>query len=121
MPKGNLTSSLSIAFSGGPVGIITALLLAPALIDTLGWQWVFWICGATGLAWCAYWQPTVPEQPPALPTATSSAGESALFIACFVSEPQFLIVNSCSSLECISRLLQRSCLWPEVEKVHLWA
>lgn len=75
VPKGNLTSSLSIAFSGGPIGIISALLFAPALIDGLGWHSVFWICGATGLLWCACWQPTVPEQPPALPEATASKGE----------------------------------------------
>lgn len=74
MPKGNLTSSLSIAFSGGPVGIITALLLAPAVIDSLGWPSVFYICGATGLAWAAYWQPTIPEQPPSLPAAVASTG-----------------------------------------------
>lgn len=118
MPKGNLTSSLSIAFSGGPVGIITALLLAPALIDTLGWQWVFWICGATGLAWCAYWQPNVPEQPPALPAAPSSAGESALLTACFgtaVFESEQLPVVGVHQ-----KAAHRSCLWPEVEKVHLW-
>lgn len=74
MPKGNLTSSLSVAFSGGPVGIIAALLLAPVVIDTLGWPSVFYICGATGLAWAAYWQPTIPEQPPRPPLATASAG-----------------------------------------------
>jgi ACS family sodium-dependent inorganic phosphate cotransporter len=76
VPKGNLTSSLSIAFSGGPIGIITALVVAPALIENLGWQWVFWICGATGLAWSAYWQPTIPEQPPKAPVATASADKA---------------------------------------------
>ena len=74
VPKGNLTSSLSVAFSGGPVGIIAALLLAPVVIDTLGWPSVFYICGATGLAWAAYWQPTIPEQPPRAPLAAASAG-----------------------------------------------
>ena len=74
VPKGNLTSSLSVAFSGGPVGIIAALLLAPVVIDTLGWPSVFYICGATGLAWAAYWQPTIPEQPPRQPLAAASAG-----------------------------------------------
>lgn len=73
VPKGNLTSSLSVAFSGGPVGIIAALLLAPVVIDTLGWPSVFYICGATGLAWAAYWQPTIPEQPPCAPLAAASA------------------------------------------------
>lgn len=77
VPKGNLTSSLSIAFSGGPVGIITALLVAPAVIDLLGWPSVFYICGATGLAWAAYWQPTIPERPPPPLLAASSAGAAS--------------------------------------------
>ena len=86
VPKGNLTSSLSIAFSGGPVGIIAALLLAPVVIENLGWQSVFYICGATGLAWSAYWWPAVPVQPPAIPAATASAGAAPFFLCMHVLE-----------------------------------
>lgn len=74
VPQANLSSSLSLAFTGGPVGIVTALVVAPPLIGNLGWQSVFWLCGASGLAWVAWWHPTVPEQPPALVAAyTESA------------------------------------------------
>ena len=54
-----------MAYSGGPVGIITALLAAPAIIRTLGWESVFWIFGTTGLLWMFAWMPLVDEEPPA--------------------------------------------------------
>ena len=66
VPKTSLSQALSVAYSGGPVGIITALLAAPAIIRTLGWESVFWIFGSTGLLWMFAWMPLVDEEPPQL-------------------------------------------------------
>jgi predicted MFS family arabinose efflux permease len=66
VPKTSLSQALSVAYSGGPVGIITALLAAPAIIRTLGWESVFWIFGTTGLLWMFAWMPLVDEEPPQL-------------------------------------------------------
>jgi len=73
VPQANLSSSLSLAFTGGPVGIITALVVAPPLISNLGWESVFWMCGASGLAWAAWWHPSVAEEPPSLVAAYAEA------------------------------------------------
>ena len=66
VPKATLSQALSVAYSGGPVGIIVALLAAPAIIRTLGWESVFWIFGTTGLLWIFAWMPLVDEEPPQL-------------------------------------------------------
>ena len=71
VPQGKLSGSLAIAFSGGPVGIIIALLAAPPVIGGLGWQSAFWLVGSAGLAWTAFWLPTVADQPHALPAAAA--------------------------------------------------
>lgn len=78
VPRGNLSASLSLAFTGGPVGIIAALLLAPPLLDGLGWPALFWVCGAMGLAWAAVWQPIISDQPPVLKPAPEAAGAALL-------------------------------------------
>jgi hypothetical protein len=74
VPRSNLSGSLSLAFTGGPVGIIAALLLAPPFLDAFGWESLFVVCGAMGLAWSAVWQPVIPDGPPQLQSQPQSAG-----------------------------------------------
>lgn len=73
VPRSNLSGSLSLAFTGGPVGIIAALLLAPPFLDAFGWESLFVVCGAMGLAWSAVWQPIIPDGPPQLQSQPQSA------------------------------------------------
>ena len=52
-----------MVYSGGPVGIILALVAAPAIIGAFGWPSVFLIFGASGLAWMCAWVPMVGPEP----------------------------------------------------------
>ncbi len=49
--------SRSVAFSnsGLPLGTVFALLATPVIVNTLGWEWVFYLFGATGFFWCIAW------------------------------------------------------------------
>ncbi len=41
--------------AGTSVGVVMALLIAPWILVTYGWQEVFWITGALGFIWLALW------------------------------------------------------------------
>jgi MFS transporter, ACS family, solute carrier family 17 (sodium-dependent inorganic phosphate cotransporter), other len=45
--------AVSTTFSGLHIGSIVGFLLAPTLIDSLGWQSVFYVFGALGAVWIA--------------------------------------------------------------------
>lgn len=53
-----------MAYSGGPVGIILALLAAPTIITHLGWPAVFFLFGGAGLTWVLTWVPLVDDHVP---------------------------------------------------------
>ena len=61
VPKASLSQALSVAYSGGPVGIILALLAAPAIITHFGWSAVFFLFGGAGLTWVLTWVPLVDD------------------------------------------------------------
>lgn len=46
------------------MGTILALLIAPLIIQNLGWPSVFYIFGSLGLFWVFFWQQLVDEVPP---------------------------------------------------------
>lgn len=48
--------SMSFIFGGLHVGSLLGLLVAPQLIEQFGWQTVFYLFGAVGLAWTAWWE-----------------------------------------------------------------
>jgi ACS family hexuronate transporter-like MFS transporter len=41
--------------SGTSVGVVLALLIVPWILSNYGWQEVFWITGALGFVWLAFW------------------------------------------------------------------
>src|SRR5690606_19858051 len=41
--------------AGTSVGVVMALLIAPWILVTYGWQEVFWITGALGFVWLTLW------------------------------------------------------------------
>ena len=47
---------MSLIFAGLPVGSVAGLLLAPLILENLGWQSVFLIFGGIGLAWVIAWE-----------------------------------------------------------------
>ena len=44
-----------ITHSASRAGAAIAPPIVVAIMSTLGWQWVFYICGAVGLVWAAWW------------------------------------------------------------------
>src|ERR1700694_3041017 len=44
-----------ITHSASRLGAAIAPPIVVAIMSTLGWQWVFYICGAVGLVWAALW------------------------------------------------------------------
>lgn len=77
VPKPSLSQALSVAYSGSPVGIIVALLSAPLIIQYCGWPAVFFIFGASGLAWMCAWVPLVGAEPALVGDGASAAGPLA--------------------------------------------
>ncbi len=41
--------------AGTSIGVVLALLLVPLILNYYGWQQVFWITGALGFIWLAFW------------------------------------------------------------------
>jgi MFS transporter, ACS family, hexuronate transporter len=54
-PKKERGLATGIFNAGTSVGVIVALLVAPWILSNYGWQEVFWITGAVGFVWLAFW------------------------------------------------------------------
>jgi len=55
VPVNERSRVMGFILSGVSLGSIIAFPLATLIMTTLGWQWVFYIFGLLGLAWCAFW------------------------------------------------------------------
>jgi sugar phosphate permease len=52
-----------ITHSASRAGAAIAPPIVVAIISTLGWRWVFYICGAVGLVWAAWWYVSYRDRP----------------------------------------------------------
>ncbi|XP_044743812.1 vesicular glutamate transporter 3-like [Chrysoperla carnea] len=50
-------------FSGTFIGTAVSMPLAGVICDTIGWPWVFYLCGLCGCIWCISWICLVSESP----------------------------------------------------------
>lgn len=64
VPPNYRSRCLTLIYSGSQMGTLLALLLAPAIINTLGWRAVFYLFGSLGLVWVVAWDRLVAEIPP---------------------------------------------------------
>ncbi|MEP1510743.1 MAG: ACS family MFS transporter [Parasphingorhabdus sp.] len=55
IPVRERSRSAGFSNSGIPLGTVFALLATPVIVAQWGWEWVFYIFGATGFIWCAIW------------------------------------------------------------------
>lgn len=55
IPVKERSRSAGFSNSGIPLGTVFALLATPVIVAQWGWEWVFYIFGATGFVWCAIW------------------------------------------------------------------
>ncbi|GAQ92627.1 major facilitator superfamily [Klebsormidium nitens] len=72
VPPGERARAVATVFGGLNVGSVAGLLVAPALIESLGWESVFYLFGAAGIVWCYAFN----KQQPVLPADPISASES---------------------------------------------
>jgi ACS family sodium-dependent inorganic phosphate cotransporter len=56
VPPSERSTAVSVVFGGLHVGSILGLLAAPAIISRFGWETVFVVFGAAGLAWVAWFE-----------------------------------------------------------------
>ncbi|XP_022143032.1 probable anion transporter 6, chloroplastic isoform X2 [Momordica charantia] len=76
IPLQERSRAVAFVFGGLSVGSVSGLLLAPSLIQNLGWESVFYIFGILGIAWFAGFQ-FLDGQGPASSTAIPVKSNSA--------------------------------------------
>jgi MFS transporter, ACS family, hexuronate transporter len=54
-PKKERALATGIFNAGTSVGVVSALLIVPWILNHYGWQEVFWITGALGFVWLIFW------------------------------------------------------------------
>jgi MFS transporter, ACS family, hexuronate transporter len=54
-PARERSTAMGIINAGTAVGAVIAPPAIAVIIQTLGWRWVFFLCGATGLIWLVWW------------------------------------------------------------------
>ena len=54
-PSRERSTAMGIINAGTAVGAVIAPPALAAVIENLGWRWVFFLCGAAGLLWSVWW------------------------------------------------------------------
>jgi ACS family hexuronate transporter-like MFS transporter len=54
-PARERSTAMGIINAGTAVGAVVAPPAIAAIIQYMGWRWVFFLCGATGLLWSLWW------------------------------------------------------------------
>jgi len=62
---------MSIVYSGVHIGTFITMSLCGLISQYLGWEWIFYIPGATGALWCFLWTWKVYENPYKDPNITA--------------------------------------------------
>ncbi|MEM7220579.1 MAG: ACS family MFS transporter [Pseudomonadota bacterium] len=62
-PDGERSKALALNASGIPTGTVFALLVTPIIVQTLGWEWAFYLFGLVGVVWYALWRVLVTATP----------------------------------------------------------
>lgn len=87
MPLTRRSSALALLSCAFQVGTITALLTAPKIVETIGWEAVFYSFGVLGFGWVAVWlgiakdAPPLPSSSPAFPSLHTSLDSTSLAAA----------------------------------------
>jgi MFS transporter, ACS family, aldohexuronate transporter len=54
-PSRERSTAMGVINAGTAVGAVIAPPALAAVIGNFGWRWVFFVCGATGVLWSAWW------------------------------------------------------------------
>ncbi len=63
VPIQERSRAVGLTNSGIPLGTVFALVLTPIIVQSLGWQWAFYLFGAVGLVWFIFWYRMVTARP----------------------------------------------------------
>lgn len=88
-PVSERSTAMGVINSGTAIGGIAAPPLIAAIIGGYGWRWVFFITGAVGLLWAAWWlwtysvpQASKEDDEPAVPWLTLMAHPNVRALVC---------------------------------------
>ncbi len=65
VPQQEVTRAIGLNSSGIPLGTVTALLVTPVIVVSLGWPMAFYLFGVAGVVWYVFWHflaTSTPEQ-----------------------------------------------------------
>jgi len=62
------TILIGIVYSGNHIGTFLTMALCGLISQYLGWEWIFYLSGTTGVIWCFFWTWKVYENPYKDPT-----------------------------------------------------
>ena len=71
LPVTERTRAIGLNASAIPLGTVFALLLTPVIVLSLGWEWAFYLFGAVGVVWYAFWHRLATTRPENHPRITA--------------------------------------------------
>ena len=71
VPLTERSRAVGLTNSGIPMGTVFALVVTPYIVQTLGWEWAFYLFGAVGVVWYAVWHFAVTARPAEHPAVTA--------------------------------------------------
>jgi ACS family sodium-dependent inorganic phosphate cotransporter len=72
VPVPERARAMALNNSGIPLGTVFALLVTPLVVETLGWEWAFYLFGAVGFVWLVAWQRLTADRPERHPRITQA-------------------------------------------------
>ncbi len=63
VPLQERSRAVGFVNSGIPMGTVFALIVTPIIVQSLGWEWAFYLFGIVGLFWFMLWQQMVTSRP----------------------------------------------------------
>jgi ACS family sodium-dependent inorganic phosphate cotransporter len=70
IPLRERSRAIGLTNSGIPLGTVFALVVTPIIVQRLGWEWAFYLFGAVGAVWFAFWYRMVTSTPATHPLVT---------------------------------------------------
>ncbi len=72
IPVHERSRAVGFTNSGIPLGTVIALILTPIIVESLGWEWAFYLFGAVGLIWAVFWHRMITARPELHPTISQA-------------------------------------------------
>lgn len=72
VPLNERSRAVGLTNSGIPMGTVFALVVTPYIVQTLGWEWAFYLFGGVGVLWYGLWHMSVTAKPADHPGMTAA-------------------------------------------------